>query len=196
MPARCFLAIDLPPAAVRTLRDVSAAFLEHAPAWAGEKWVRPEILHLTLKFIGPMPDGAVGPALERLAKVLGPLPRPRTKLSRMRAVPSPRRASMLWATFDDPDGAAAAIAAAADRVLAAEFGVPSDARAFSPHVTLARARSPRPVPQDALPAAQARLETGPESDREMSVRSCTLYASTLGPDGPAYRSLGTIGLGA
>ena len=44
-----------------------------APAWAGEKWVAPENLHLTLQFPGELDDDAAGrldriccPALSRL----------------------------------------------------------------------------------------------------------------------------------
>jgi 2'-5' RNA ligase len=66
---------------------------------------------------------------------------------------------------------------------------------FRPHVTLCRTRTARAAPQDALKAADAALHArGKENDRSVSVRSATLYSSTLGPGGPSYAVLDRIGL--
>ena len=194
MPARCFLAIRLTRPVLHALRAAREAFLDPAPAWAREKWVRPELLHVTLKFLGPLPDEQVGPALEALARACEGLPRPVLRLAGVRAVPAPGRATMLWATFDDPDGVAARLAGAVDEMLAAEFGVPVDTRRFMPHATLVRARRPRPMPPAALAAAQAVLESVSEQDRIVSVPCFTLCSSTLGPGGPTYDDVGEVGL--
>ncbi len=194
MPSRCFVAVDLPPKGLALLSDARAAFLDAAPEWAGEKWVRPELIHLTLRFIGPLPDGAVAEAL----RVLGAACAARTpfelELAGIRAAPSARRATMLWATFGGEVGACRDLAGAMDAALERELDVAAPDRAFKPHVTLVRARGHRRVGADAIAAAQERFDAGKAADRSVSVRSVTLYSSTLGPGGPVYETLGSMPL--
>lgn len=195
MPGRCFLAIDLPTSWADALASVRSAYLHEARPWAGEKWVAPELLHVTMRFIGPIEDCAVVALLGSLQATCAPAKAPRLTLSGVRAVPSPRRASMLWSTVHDEDGVCGRLAHAIDEALEAALGLQPESRAFSPHVTLVRARSPRAAPSPALDAANARLASGPASVREMSVRSLTLYSSTLGRSGPDYRVLGRVHVG-
>jgi len=57
-------------------------------------------------------------------------------------------------------------------------------------VTLVRARSPRRVDPDALAEAAALARAaGKEPDGVVSVRSVTLFSSTLRPTGPEYREI-------
>lgn len=195
MPGRCFLAFDLPRAGAIRLQDARRAFVERAPAWAGERWVPSHQLHVTLKFIGPIDDRALPDALTALTDACAVLRAPVLRLESIRAVPSARRASMLWATFADTDGACGALASTVDEVLSARSGVPADDRAFVPHVTLVRARAPRAAPESALSAARSCSASGRTADGSMSVRSLTLYASTLGNSGPTYDSLGRVPVG-
>jgi 2'-5' RNA ligase len=195
VPGRCFLAVDLPHPSVLLLRDAQTAIARAAPEWGTEKWVRPELLHVTVKFIGPLPDATVDEALAALAAVCAPLCQPALELAYAHAVPSARRASMVWATLKDTAGTCETAAATVDAELARGFGVAPDVRAFRPHITLVRARSPRSVPSDAIAAADACLAAGREMDRIVSVPSFTLYSSTLGPHGPAYALLGRVPVG-
>jgi 2'-5' RNA ligase len=196
MPARCFLALDLPAAARTTLADTRAALLDRAPAWEGEKWVAAELLHVTVKFIGALDDAAVPDLLAGLETALDANEAFELTLAGVRAVPSARRATMLWATLDGDTSACGALHARADLLLSERFGVEADRRAFSPHVTLVRSRATRRVPAGALAAAEAVLSAaGKDPDGFVSVRALTLYASTLGPAGPTYETLGEVPLG-
>lgn len=195
MPARCFLAFDLPPDTVRRLDDTRRAFLSAAPDWAGEKWVDSALLHVTLKFIGPLDDAVVPAATAALVAACAALPPAAVVLTSVRTVPSPRRATMLWAEMRDASGGMTALARTVDEALASPFGVPPCEREFAPHVTLARARRPRPVPSGPAEQATACLVEGSELDRTMSVHSLTLYASTLRREGPTYEALGLIPVG-
>jgi 2'-5' RNA ligase len=87
------------------------------------------------------------------------------------------------------------LASGIESVLEELLGVDRDARSFHPHVTLARARRPRTVPDAALLAASEVL-TDPAAlaATTMSVVCATLLSSTLGPAGPTYDTLGTIPL--
>lgn len=101
---------------------------------------------------------------------------------RVRAVPSEQRSRMLWATLADADGRCAALAASVQRA-ASEFGISRDERPFLPHVTLCRARRPRPVDGGAVEAATVELTVALET---MSVGAVTLFTSRLTPRGPVY----------
>ena len=195
MPARCFVAIDLPSGTQALLARAGEAFLADAPSWTGEKWVRPRLMHVTVRFAGPVPDPAVPELLEALAAELAGARAFGMRLEAVHAVPAARRASMLWAGIGGDVNAGRELQASVERVLARRFGVEPERRAYTPHVTLVRARSPRQAPDDALAAASDVLQgAGKEADGFLSVRLITLYASTLGEGGPHYERLGEVPL--
>jgi 2'-5' RNA ligase len=196
VPARCFLAIDLPAGTQAVLVRAGEAFVESVPSWAGEKWVRPHLLHVTVRFVGTLPDPAAPRLLEALAAELSGVRPFSLRLADVRAVPTARSASMLWAGIEGDADASHELNECAERVLTGRFGVEPDRRGYSPHVTLVRARVPRRAPHGALVAAACVLEAaGKEPDGFLSVRSITLYASTLGTGGPHYERLGEVPLG-
>ena len=184
---RCFAAIELAPGELADLLAATEALKAADPDWSGEKWVAACNLHITLKFMGDVAGGQLAALAERLGEAVGAVPAFEIKLAGVKAVPSARRCSMVWAAFDDSaDGACASLAATIDDV-AAEFEVEPDARAFKPHVTLARARRPRRLAHEALTCANAKLGA---SHRSMSVPSVTFFASTLTRRGPIYERIG------
>src|SRR3712207_508452 len=65
---RLFTAIELPEPVRAHLLDVRDRLHDPAEAVA-VSWVKPENLHVTLKFLGEVPDAAVGGLLESLARV-------------------------------------------------------------------------------------------------------------------------------
>lgn len=196
MPARCFLAIDLPAATQALLGRAGESFAESAPPWGRDRWVRPGLMHVTVRFVGALPDPAVPELLEALAAELSGAHPFSLRLAGVRGVPAARHASMLWVGLDGDVDASRELHARVEHVLTSLFGVEPDLRGYSPHVTLVRARSPRRAPLDALDAAAKVLEgPGKDPDGFLSVRSTTLYASTLGRGGPHYERLGEVPLG-
>jgi 2'-5' RNA ligase len=191
MFARCFLAIDLEPPAVALLSTARDALLEAAPDWAGEKWVRPELLHVTLVFIGALQQTQVTDAMAGVQRVCAGHVAHRLALARVRAKPSSGRARL-----DGEAHRTASLARELADTLEYSFALRRDQRTFVPHVTLVRARAPRPVSPEALAAADAVLAAGKDRDGSVSVRSVTMYSSTLGPQGPHYEPLGSAPLGS
>lgn len=188
MPARCFLAITLPRPAVETLLRAAARFRDDAPHWAGEKWVAPSALHVTLAFLGLLDDGTVAESIRLFTEAASGVEPFELALDGVSALPTTARASMLWARLRDERGACAGLR---DAVTPAFDGLHLDvARPFKAHVTLARSRSPRGVPREALATADALVRAaGKEPDGRVSVRSVTLFSSTLHPTGPEYREM-------
>lgn len=191
MPGRCFIAVDLPEVGRERLATAQDLLREAAPAWRHEKWVDPRLLHVTMAFLGAVPDAALHDtllALEAASSAAQPFT---LRFTGARAVRSTGHATMLWATAE----ASFDLTQLRDALLRAAR-CPADERAFRPHITLARARRPRRIQPSAVGAAGEMLsDAGKGPDGTMSVRSLTVYASTLGPSGPVYESLGTLPLG-
>ncbi len=133
---RAFAALDLDATSVRRVARVSDR-LRMASGAPSASWTPPDKLHVTLKFMGDLPVDAVaevGTALGELV-VAGRPPRPGT--CTLEAFPSAEDAQVVVLEFADPDGDLAKLAKKLDKV-AARHGVSREARAFRPHVTLAR----------------------------------------------------------
>lgn len=183
---RSFVALELPSHVTAALLDVGEAIRRTTPEWRPEKWVAAPNLHLTLKFLGNLDARALGALRDSLAEIIGTHEVFEMRLEGVQSAPRTRHA-MLWATFSDPDGRCAALAATIEAA-AASCGLDRDERPFVPHVTLARARKARRQSAEALTSANALLS---ERNASMSVRSATLFASTLTPSGPVYERLDT-----
>lgn len=188
---RAFVAIPLSPDVRAGCAAARETFVDLAPAWAKEKWVREDQLHVTLAFLGDVCDGDLASLTEALAHAAGAVPRFTLSASSLRVVPSPARAMMLWAVFDDESGSAADLAERV-RAACAPCAPEADAKPFAAHATLVRARRPRPAPPDAAAAASAAFTTG---SAPMSVRHATLFASRLTAAGPIHTALTELPLG-
>ncbi len=196
MPSRCFIAVDVTESVRDTLDDARGVLSAGDPAWASQRWVPRELLHVTLKFIGPLPDASLGDVVAALSTDLARAHSLTWSLAGVRAVPNAGRATMLWARLAGDGEASASLHAAVEAVLEEGFGVEADGRPYTPHVTLVRSRRPRRVRRAALDAVSALVaDAGKGPDGTVSVRSLTLYSSTLGQGGPTYRAVGLVPLG-
>ena len=182
---RCFVAIELDADTRTALSQIGDAIRDHDAAWAGEKWVRPDNLHVTVAFLGDVAEGTIEPLSSAIGQRLAATHAFELPFTGLRAVPAARRASMLWAAYGDPDRRGAGLAAAIAEECRA-FDIALEDRAFQAHITLVRARRPRHVGEalsDILVASATRI---PEF---LSVPSATLLTSTLTKTGPIYRPL-------
>lgn len=182
---RAFVAIEI-PATVRAQLAGLAGRLRSAGGSVA--WVRPENIHLTLRFLG---DLAPEP-LERISSELAAAYRgiaPFMLAARgTGAFPNPRRPSVLWVGVEPADGPLAAIqqhAEAAARVI----GLPAETKAFHPHLTLARVKDWRSaVGMVARFAEERDFVAG-----DFAVGSVSLFTSTLTPRGAVYTRLREFG---
>lgn len=173
---RTFIAIFPPP-------EVRESLLEAARGLSAEwniRWSRPENVHLTLKFLGEVPeedlDGVRG-ALSHVCGRHGPF---EAATSGFGAFPSARKARVVWADVIEGRDALRALVEDLENSLGSLGFDRETRRAFRPHVTLGRARS-RPVGLDLA-------EIGPRGPR-FPVREVVLVRSVLGEAGAAYSTL-------
>lgn len=175
---RLFVAVDFAEA-VRERAWRAAAPLREADLPV--KWVGPDRLHLTLKFLGRTDrDRApeVGRALDRAAGEFGPM---ELRLTGVGAFPSLRAPRVLWLGVEGPP-ALAALHEAVDESLS-ELGFEREGREFHAHVTLGRAR--RGGGRRAL-AEVERLAERVGLDATCDVRELKLMESVLRPEGARY----------
>ena len=129
---RTFVALDIDEA----IRDRISRFMEGLRGFAPDaRWVRPESLHVTLKFVGEKPPEFV----ERIKQALSSVHAEATDIS-FRGYgffPGPKAARVFWIGVE----AGPQLATLAKAVDDASFtlGIPKEEHAFSPHLTLARA---------------------------------------------------------
>src|SRR5271166_2890660 len=128
---RIFIALDIDDA----IRERIQRFLEGVQGFAPDaRWVRPESLHVTLKFIGEKPDEAVEAIKAALAGVQAePF---EITFRGYGFFPTPKAARVFWVGID-AGPPLVNLATAVDDATSG-LGIPKEDRPFSPHLTLAR----------------------------------------------------------
>ena len=134
---RLFVALQIPPEVRKNL----AALIESLRAVSPQaRWVRPENLHVTLKFIGEVPE-------TKLASIRGALAGVRSEQAvaidfrGLGFFPNEKHPRVFWARIEASPNLktlAADIDGATEKL-----GIPREPRPFSPHLTLARFEPPR-----------------------------------------------------
>ncbi len=183
---RSFIAIDLPAAVIGRLEDAQRelkAFKLRA------KWVKPENIHLTLRFLGniapgridEIADAMVQAVEERLALVL--------KLRGIGFFPGIRRARVIWIGLGGQVQQLFALQRKLEQHLA-DIGFAGEKRPFKAHLTLGRIRQN-------VPAAVMRRIVDEFSDfgsADFTAGRVCLYQSDLQPSGPVYTCLKQVEL--
>ncbi len=154
------------------------------------RWTRPDQYHLTLSFLGEIPEIAVQPLIEKLGEIEANHRRFTLKLQGLGAFPNLSRATVLWVGLvGDSLKTLQELKASFDRVATLNGTPPTDNR-FHPHLTLARSRDRRVGSKrsglDLRGLAEGYREWSPGI---LPVEELVLYASELSKQGPRYRSL-------
>jgi 2'-5' RNA ligase len=174
---RLFIAIDLPEAVAAEARALCQGL-------AAARWSDPAQLHLTLRFLGEIPDEGLVTLSAKLAAVVHA---PFTLALRGVGVfprQGRRPARVLW-TGVAPEAPAVSLKAAIDAALGPD---PEAAgRGFSPHLTLARFRD------DPGPALQRYLaDHAAFAGTAWTVDAFHLYRSHLGPERAVHERLQSV----
>ena len=188
---RIFVALDIDD----EIRRRITRFVEGVREFASDaRWVRPESMHITLKFIGEKPPEAVEQIRAGLRTVRGT---PFELAFRGHGFfPTASSARVFWIGIEAgrelPD-----LAASVDASLTT-LGIPREDRPFSPHLTLARGggRSGSPKRQkddrrnSVFKKLQEKLVPMPQPQfGSMTARAFYLYESKLGPGGSKYTKI-------
>lgn len=195
---RTFVAIDIPD----DIRQKIAAYMEGLRRFAPEvRWVSPESLHVTLKFIGEIPPERAGDVTGALKKIDGE--QFDISFRDTGFFPNPRAPRVFWVGVV-ADARLERLAAAVDQSLVAlpALKLEMEKGPYRPHLTLARSGSGRPRsrpgdrPSGSLQALGEKLSgLGPPDFGTMTAREFFLYESKLSPHGARYTRLEGFRLG-
>jgi 2'-5' RNA ligase len=175
---RGFISADIEPN-----QDLVAVLRELSSSRADLKTVKPELLHVTLKFLGDTDEGLVDEILTRMRTASAGVRPFRLKLSGMGAFPSLSNIRVVWVGIENGK-VLGQIAERLDGTLS-ELGFERDRKGFKPHLTVARTRSGRNI---AL--AQDIIQRNGATDfGEYSIDKIILKKSVLSPQGPSYSNM-------
>ncbi|MCX5899785.1 MAG: RNA 2',3'-cyclic phosphodiesterase [Proteobacteria bacterium] len=182
---RTFIALELPDELKMSLARLQKTFMQST---AGVKWVRPESVHLTLKFLGATSMEKVGTVcrvLERLARDVSPF---FFEVSGIGAFPNSRNPKVLWAGLRVEDRLKAFQEALETEL--ADIGFATEGRPFAPHLTLGRIRDGlvRKDIAGLIERFSAERFGGFTSDHII------FFKSDLKPSGPVYEAIKDITL--
>jgi RNA 2',3'-cyclic 3'-phosphodiesterase len=179
---RLFVALELPEQVRMALNDLIARLKLECPK---ARWVRPEGMHITLKFIGEADASKLDAIGAALATVHSSAPM-EMDLRGVGFFPNERRPRAAWCGVEASPNLAQL---AADIARALEpLGFPAESRQFVPHLTLARFKSPDGL--EKLVSAAGNLKSqGFGSVRESEFH---LFQSFLKPSGSEYKRLATF----
>lgn len=178
---RTFIAIELPDAVRDALADLSSRLRKSG---LRASWVRPDRMHLTLRFLGEVDIGQADRLRALLAHAYQPFEPFSLHVGRVGAFPNPRKPAILWAGVDPLEGSLSQVQAMAEES-ARSIGIPPETKPFHPHLTLARVKDRRNAPK-LLPYIEREQDFDGGS---FSVRSVALFSSRLTPKGPIYQRL-------
>ena len=194
---RVFVALDLPREAKSALAETvdrlqttgSSSIMS-----TGVRWVNPEGIHLTLKFLGDIDAALVDPLLDAMrqaGKRFGEASFP-LHYSELGVFPNAREPRVLWAGIGGDLSALGRLQRKVDDSIA-DLGFAKEDRPFRPHLTLGRVRN--------SVSNAARLEIGqlvpgypPNTGQIWRADKMHLIRSTRKPDGAIYDSLGSAPL--
>jgi len=175
---RAFISADIIPseALVSVLRRL-------ANSRADLKTVKPELMHLTLKFLGDAEESAIDEITVRILKATEGLQPFKIRLKGMGAFPSMSSIRVVWVGIEDGEPLER-IAENLDKSMS-ELGFEREKRGFKPHLTLARTRSAKNISN----VQEILMEDAATDYGEYTVDRILLKKSVLTPNGPIYSTV-------
>jgi RNA 2',3'-cyclic 3'-phosphodiesterase len=183
---RAFLALELPEALGVGLAQVQE---ELKRSRADVRWVPVANIHLTLKFFGNVPDDEIG-SLAQAARMVTEEAAPlQLQATRAGAFPSPNAPRVVWLGLGGDLVPLTQLFYRLEKAFAG-LGYPPEGRAFNPHLTLGRVKSP--ANRDRLAKLLAKMP--PLDWPPFTVKELILFQSVLSPQGSKYTPLKVIPL--
>ncbi|RMF94431.1 MAG: RNA 2',3'-cyclic phosphodiesterase [Nitrospinota bacterium] len=183
---RTFIGIAISPVIQQQILAAQKAWGEVVP---GIRWIKPENLHLTLKFLGEIEETLVDPIHHRMQRVAGGVAPFTLTIQGLGVFPNLSRPRVLWLGVNQGKQSLQTLYALLQAELT-PLGFPAEKRAYTPHLTLARFKTfSSPSLLSALLQQSLRYEFAP-----LSVHRIDLIRSQLHPGGAIYTCLRSVEL--
>jgi 2'-5' RNA ligase len=189
---RAFIAVPLPDDLLAQFAALQRRLERQVPP-RSVRWVRPEGIHLTLKFLGDTPSDKLPGIQAGLAAVARNAPACTFTVGGLGCFPNPHRPRVVWVGVQEPTGRLALLQDAVEEVVA-PFGYPPEGRGFTPHLTLGRIQR-RASRDDAARVGEVVVASDVGILGEVAAERFALIRSVLKPTGAEYTTLADFGLG-
>lgn len=187
---RTFIAVDFPPEIIQKIGKIITYFKTQTPDEA-LKWISTNNLHLTLKFIGEIPEEKLSQVQAVLADSLQNQSAFNIKIEGLGMYPNEHNPRVIWLGIV-ADDALINLHQTLDSALE-EVDIEREKRKFSPHLTIARVR--RGTKRNTISEIGEILSLFKvDSLGNTTIKQVVLYQSELTPKGPIYTPLMTISL--
>jgi len=173
---RTFIAIPLPAEVKNYLSDLNHVLATQVPEHT-VRWVKPQLMHITLRFLGDTATVLLPSLSDTLDKIAAKRDAFTLNLDRLGCFPNHKQPRVIWVGLTGQLDAVRVLKREIDRALA-PLGWEQENRAFRPHLTLGRVK-------DTHKLRDIRWETDVES-LTIPVKAIHLIESELLPTGPIY----------
>jgi 2'-5' RNA ligase len=184
---RLFIAIELSDAVRRALAATQESLRPRCP---DVRWIAPEQLHLTVKFLGDVADNDVTAVSEAMASAAATSKPFAMRIGEYGCFPERGAVRIVWTSAVEENGLLGGCVAAVEAQIE-PLGFPREHRPFAAHITIGRVREDR---------SQGKLRTLVQAYRgqviEQEVLSLTLMSSALSPKGSTYMAVSRAKLSA
>ncbi len=183
---RIFIAIELPDSVKKKI-EVAQAPLKKTGAFVS--WVKPGNIHITLKFLGEVPEDKINEVFSAAEKAVEGTNRFAMNLKSMGAFPDFKRPRVIWIGSGSGEEELSYLAGKVEDEME-KIGFPKEGRKFSAHFTIGRVKSPKNM--------EKLMELVKSSDfvtDEIEVNEVVVMRSQLHPAGAIYTPLKKIPLG-
>jgi 2'-5' RNA ligase len=182
---RTFIALDMPP----EIKTAVANYVQPLKSLRGRvSWVKPENLHLTLKFLGDTPANLVDEIATALQEITAVSTSFSASIAGAGAFPNGEKPRVLWVGLNEPAGTLVKLAQALDAQMH-RFGFAKEQRALAPHLTIGRVKDAR------IPEVIRTLQANPFPSMPAQFHEIIFMQSELNPAGAIYTPLRKLALG-
>jgi 2'-5' RNA ligase len=180
---RTFVAVELSAAIIGRAADLVER-LQRCDARV--KWVDPANMHLTLKFLGDVPESEIASVCHAVTEAAASHEPFTISAVGAGAFPDARRPRTLWIGIERGADQLCKLQKSVDRALR-EIGFPKEGRQFHPHLTIGRLRQGGPPASE---MGELVRELGSFDAGTAKIDQVVVFASYLSKAGPTYEALG------
>lgn len=135
---RSFIAIELSPYVKVKIAEIQ----NNLKSSSDVRWVRPEGIHLTIKFLGNIEEARVPEISDIIEQCTADITSFHLTVRNLGAFPHEKNPKVIWVGAEDESGTLVKLQQALENRLA-PLGFKAEKRTFSPHLTLGRLKSPK-----------------------------------------------------
>lgn len=165
-------------------KNLDAVIRELKKSYADVKWVKPESIHITLKFLGDTEENKIDGISTFLSSCELGKGTLAAKVHGIGFFPDARRPRVIWAGLEESPRYLAELSSIIDRGIE-KFGYEREKQPFSPHITLGRFRSAENL--KTLINTSDKLKDSVFGT--FNINCFSLYSSVLKPSGAEYKVL-------